>query len=100
MLIKRPQKPHIIFASPNIPNPEVYLRLLSEETNADNRLRSTFSPVAQIKFQIDLNTHTISACNDYAEELIHLSTIQKSDATLIDFLRMFEVVKHKKITLK
>ena len=96
MLLKRPQKPHIIFASPNIPNPEVYLRLLSEETNADNRLRSTFSPVAQIKFLIDLNSHTISSYNDYAEELVHLSTIQKSDATLIDFLRMFEVINIKK----
>lgn len=96
MLLKRPQKPHIIFASPNIPNPEIYLRLLSEETNADNRLRSTFSPVAQIKFLIDLNSHTISSYNDYAEELVHLSTIQKSDATLIDFLRMFESVNIKK----
>lgn len=97
MLIKRQHKPHIIFASPNIPNPEVYLRLLSEKTNANNRLRSTFSPVAQIKFLIDLNTHTISAYNDYAEELMHLATIQKSDATLIDFLRMFEVVNIKQI---
>lgn len=31
MLSARECKPHIIFASPNIPNPEVYLRLISDE---------------------------------------------------------------------
>lgn len=32
MLLKREQRPHFIFASPNIPNPQVYLRLLNEAT--------------------------------------------------------------------
>ena len=30
MLLNRPQSPHFIFASPNIPNPQVYLRLMND----------------------------------------------------------------------
>ena len=62
MLLKRKKKPHFVFASPNIPNPEVYLKLLTDiETDGDDsHLCSTFSPVAQIKFSIDLNNFTVS----------------------------------------
>ena len=30
MLLQRTKKPHFIFASPNIPNPRVYLRMMTE----------------------------------------------------------------------
>lgn len=30
MLLKRKTRPHFVFASPNIPNPEVYLKLLTD----------------------------------------------------------------------
>lgn len=67
MLLKRKKKPHFVFASPNIPNPEVYLKLLTDiETDGDDsHLCSTFSPVAQIKFSIDLNNFTVSVYNDH-----------------------------------
>ena len=91
MLLNRPKEPHFIFASPNIPNPEVYLRLLSDEIEfKENRLHSTFSPVAQIKFIIDLNGHAVSVYNDHTEELSTICSIKKQDATLTDFLYMFE----------
>ena len=68
MLLKRKKKPHFVFASPNIPNPEVYLKLLTDiETDGDDsHLCSTFLPVAQIKFSIDLNNFTVSVYNDHS----------------------------------
>lgn len=50
MLLKRQKKPHFIFASPNIPNPQVYLRLMNDviENGDENKLASTYSPVIQV----------------------------------------------------
>ena len=92
MLLKRKKKPHFVFASPNIPNPEVYLKLLTDiETDGDDsHLRSTFSPVAQIKFSIDLNNFTVSVYNDHTGELDYLAEIKDRNASLVSFLLMFE----------
>ena len=39
MLLKREHKPHFIFASPNIPNPQVYLRMMTDiEAGDDSNL--------------------------------------------------------------
>lgn len=94
MLLKRERPPHFIFASPNIPNPEVYLKLLTDIECAgdDNRLHSTFSPVAQIKFSIDLNNHSVSVYNDHTGEMDYLAEIKDHNATLASFLWMFEKI--------
>lgn len=94
MLLKRERPPHFIFASPNIPNPEVYLKLLTdiECADDDNRLHSTFSPVAQIKFSIDLNNHSVSVYNDHTGEMDYLAEIKDHNATLASFLWMFEKI--------
>ena len=98
MLLKRDKKPHFVFASPNIPNPEVYLKLLIdiEEEGNENKLRSTFSPVSQIKFCIDLNNHVINVYNDHTEELSWLADIKDPNANLTSFLRLFEHINRKK----
>lgn len=92
MLLKRKKKPHFIFASPNIPNPEVYLKLLTdiENNSDDNHLHSAFSPVAQIKFSIDLNNFSVSVYNDHTGELEYLAEIKDRNASLVSFLLMFE----------
>ena len=55
MLEEREIKPHIVFASPNIPNPEVYLGLVSGEEKADKRsLATSYSPVSQLKYIVDI----------------------------------------------
>lgn len=94
MLLKRERPPHFIFASPNIPNPEVYLKLLTDIECAgdDNRLHSTFSPVAQIKFSIDFNNHSVSVYNDHTGEMDYLAEIKDHNATLASFLWMFEKI--------
>ena len=49
MLKNRDNPPYFIFASPNVPNPEVYLRLLTDiSEHKDKKLRTTFSPETQV----------------------------------------------------
>lgn len=54
MLSWRKPSPHIIFASPNIPNPEVFLELIpNAEIAMDDRLASSYAPVSQMKYMVD-----------------------------------------------
>ncbi len=97
MLLKRERKPHFVFASPNIPNPEVYLKLLTnvENSGSDNRLCSTFSPVAQIKFSIDLNNYRVSVYNEHTGTLSYLAEITDTNASLVSFLLLFEKINRE-----
>lgn len=65
------KKPHIIFSSPNIPNPEEYLRLISDE-EGKSKQRSTYAPVSQMKYLIDLKTGEVKAFNDYSKAFIKI----------------------------
>lgn len=70
MLLKRQKKPHFIFASPNIPNPQVYLRLMNDviENGDENKLASTYLPVIQVKFLMDFVGGKIDVYNERAEK--------------------------------
>ena len=91
MLSRRDPKPHFIFSSPNIPNPEVYLRLLTETKDTDSSLSTTFSPVAQIKFIIDLGNCIVSVYNEHTEKVTQLFQT-RSGFTIIDVLQGLERV--------
>lgn len=77
MLAQRERKPHIIFASPNIPNPEVYLKLVPEAFEATdldyNKLATSFSPVSQVKYLIDCVDGGIHLFNDRNSQLMEIS---------------------------
>lgn len=93
MLSDREDKPRIFFASPNVPNPEIYLKLISEvdlEKLIDNRLSSAFSPVSQEKFLINLDDKEVSIYNEHTKEAIPLTSIAIDDADLTDVLLRFE----------
>lgn len=64
-------KPHIIFSSPNIPNPEEYLRLIPEDEGKKGQ-HSTYSPVCQMKYLVDLRDGVVKAYNDYSREFIQM----------------------------
>lgn len=64
-------KPHIIFSSPNIPNPEEYLRLVPDDECKNNK-RSTYAPVCQMKYLIDLKDGVVKAYNDYSRQFIKM----------------------------
>ena len=91
MLKNRENPPHFIFASPNVPNPEVYLRLLTDISKHSNKkLRTTFSPVTQVKFLLNLHDHEISVYNEHAGMKLHIADIPQSQATLTNFLLKIE----------
>lgn len=92
MLLQREHKPHFIFTSPNIPNPEVYLRLMNDaiENDDESKLATTYSPVIQVKFLLDLINGKLSVYNEKTDNSIPVATIKKSGASLIDILLLFE----------
>jgi hypothetical protein len=93
-LVHRQKKPHFIFASPNIPNPQVYLRLmLNVEGGDEEALAITYSPVVQIKFLVDLQKGQIEVYNEHAPEeqcRILLANINGNGIEVNDFLLAIE----------
>ena len=98
-LVHRQKKPHFIFASPNIPNPQVYLRLmLNAEEGDEDALAITYSPVVQIKFLVDLKKGRIEVYNDHAPEdqcKILLANVHGSAIEVNDFLLSIETQNTK-----
>jgi len=70
MLLQREKKPHIIFASPNIPNPDVYLELLSGIEKESHNLSSAFSPVSQVKYIADFVTGSLQVFNEHNQNFV------------------------------
>lgn len=67
------QYPSIIFASPNIPNPEVYLSIIPGMKKEEiHKLASKYTPVCQFKYYIDLCDGVGYQHNDYAHRLTDL----------------------------
>ena len=68
------QYPSIIFASPNIPNPEVYLSIIPDMQSTEiHKLASKYTPVCQFKYFIDLLDGVGYQYNDYAQRFTNLS---------------------------
>ena len=78
MLEERNVKPHIVFASPNIPNPEVYLGLVSgiEEKNTKS-LATSYSPVSQLKYIVDIIDGKLQIYNEHTKQLSEISHINE-----------------------
>jgi hypothetical protein len=74
MLANMKEKPHIVFASPNIPNPEIYLKLVPgiSEERKNEKLATNFSPVSQIKYIVDFKTGKIKAYDSYGNKPISM----------------------------
>ena len=71
MLEEREVKPHIVFASPNIPNPEVYLGLISGVEETDRlSFATSYSPVSQLKYVIDIVDKKTYIYNERTKELL------------------------------
>lgn len=98
-LVHRQKKPHFIFASPNIPNPQVYLRLMLNAKEGDeDALAITYSPVVQIKFLVDLKKGRIEVYNDHASQdqcRILLANVCGSGIEVNDFLMAIETQNTK-----
>lgn len=91
MLRRRKCPPKFIFASPNIPNPEVYLRLLTDISEGNvSALKTSFSPVTQIKFLLDLKNKKMSVYNQHSKNLIEVADVKSGNIQLEDFLQIVE----------
>lgn len=75
--IKRKQElPTIIFASPNIPNPEVYMNIIPEiKEDQMKRLVSKFAPVCQFKFFMNVPERNGYYYNDYLKKFERCYTV-------------------------
>lgn len=70
-MLRNSGKTSMIFASPNIPNPDVYLRLVGQEENGKTLSKSTsLSPVVQIKYLVDLKSHQYQIFNSLKNNFI------------------------------
>ena len=90
-LSRREPKPHFIFASPNIPNPEVYLQLIANgHYDDENAMASAYSPVSQFKFLVSLGNKTISVFNDHTKTYEYVCALQGDNPTLDLILQAFD----------
>lgn len=84
MLCQQTPKPHIAFASPNIPNPEEYLKLVPDaEFLAEHKISSGFSPVSQIKYLVDLVSRDIRLYNPYKKDFSYISCLNEQSLSEI-----------------
>ena len=79
LLSNREHKPHFIFSSPNIPNPDIYFNLTNTNSNdISERLTTSYSPVSQMKYIIDLVEGEIKLHNDYCKEFIPIAKLKEN----------------------
>ena len=77
MLAERPIKPHVIFASPNIPNPEVYLKLVPDiESKKELALATSYSPVSQLKYMVDTVDRKVMLYNERKKAMLPVIGLQ------------------------
>ena len=69
-LRRLPKTPAIVFASPNIPNPEIYLRTIpGVQPSKVHRIASRYTPVSQFKFFMDLPNNKMYIHNEHTKSL-------------------------------
>jgi len=74
--------PTVVFASPNIPNPEIYLRTIpGVHPQKIHRLASRFAPVSQFKFFMDLPNNKMFIHNEISKSLEYVYRVP-ADMTL------------------
>lgn len=92
-LRKMQQLPTIVLASPNIPNPEVYLNIIpGGEYGEMNRLASRFTPVCQFKYYLDIPSRKGYFFNDYKRDRELCYTIPEG-SKLSDIVRIVGYTK-------
>lgn len=88
ILSKRANKPFIYFSSPNIPNPDVYTKLIPE--NQLLKVRTEYAPVNQFKFLIDEDYPVVKIYNEHSKQFTDLSN-NETALSLIKLINMLTV---------
>lgn len=96
---------HVVFASPNIPNPGVYLETLAKQTSISDTsadgavIASKYAPVSQLKYIVDLWERNIQMFDSYAKKFSKLYDME-SQWTLSDVITRIGEDKHNLIYCK
>ena len=86
-IINSNQKTKIVFASPNIPNPEVYFDIIPDIKNKEvKKIVSNYSPVCQFKYYLDLENQHYYVYDSYSKKQITIE-YKSSDRSLIDVVK-------------
>lgn len=97
MLAQRIPMPHFIFAAPNIPNPDVYLRLVTDaQRGKGNAISSTFAPVTQFKLMVTRESQSIHIFNDHTQDLIFVCKYKKDSMSIVDLMNYFSMLEQNK----
>lgn len=77
ILTSRRHCPHVIFASPNVPNPEIYLRLVHGIKPSEKaKLAAIYSPVCQEKLLIDLHDGMTYFYNEHTKHIKKIAPLE------------------------
>lgn len=79
-LKERKGNTHIIFASPNIPNPNIYLETVSKEELFDDEeamMACKYAPVSQMKYIVDLWERNIRIFDSYTKRFHRLHDMSR-----------------------
>ena len=75
-IVNKDENTTVIFASPNIPNPEEYLRLIPGlKQNEIKKLASKYTPVCQFKYLIDFYEQKIFAYNEHMRSVTYIAPL-------------------------
>lgn len=102
MLSKRNIKPQVIFASPNIPNPDVYLPLSPYFNDIDKSVstyQTSYSPVSQLKYVIDSFSGEVKMLNNYTGQIIDMPFKYSTSTNLTDIIVSIKNLDPSKKTL-
>lgn len=89
MLSQKEHKPHFLFASPNIPNPDEYLKLIPDIQRAKEKaLATSYSPVSQLKFMVDMVNGNIRIYNEYLNDFQDISNIRRNTEAILFIKRI------------
>lgn len=97
-LSRRRPMPRFVFASPNIPNPDEYLRLIATgEYKKEHALASAYSPVAQFKFLVNLKKGQVYIYNDHLKTQEYVCAIKSgTEHGAIPLMVLFDKQKKEK----
>ena len=93
MLAQREHMPHFVFASPNIPNPEEYLKMVTEAQKGNKNAKSfAYAPVTQFKFLVSKEDRTVRIYNDQTRDFQYIAKFKTEDMSVLFFLNF--IYKH------
>lgn len=79
-LSSRQTKPRFIFASPNIPNPEIYLQLIPEGAEVEkSKLSTRYTPVSQVKLLVDIHKGEVRYYDSIRRCLTYVAKLDAAD---------------------